>query len=186
MVAAQISVASCLLSGFTRALRNQQPFRLTETANSVTCIFRSGFPTFLQRLLDVKTSRTEILATRRRRDCFLRHLLSWPGANRISMMQYQRLFGGAERLMLVKEPETDYYRSGEIPMEHADPGPSPASPGSPSRLLSAFTITLQELELGCESAAVVKVEKCSIAVALTCENMSSTFSLLTHKVNTKA
>lgn len=43
------------------------------------------------------------------------------------MMQYQRLFGGAERLMLLKVPETDYGRSGEIPVEHADPDPGPAS-----------------------------------------------------------
>lgn len=42
-------------------------------------------------------------------------------------MQYQRLFGGAEQLMLMKEPETDYGRSGEIPVEHADSDPGPAS-----------------------------------------------------------
>lgn len=32
-------------------------------------------------------------------------------------MKYQRLFGGAEPLRLIKELETDFYPSGGIPIE---------------------------------------------------------------------
>lgn len=50
-------------------------------------------------------------ASRRRRSCDL-YLLYL--ANRISMVKYQRLFGGAEPLTLIKEIETDFYPSGGV------------------------------------------------------------------------
>lgn len=53
---------------------------------------------------------------------------AFPGANRISTMKYQRLFGGAEPLRLIKELETDFYPSGGIPIEQKKaPNPGKAN-----------------------------------------------------------
>lgn len=77
------------------------------------------------------------------------------------MMKYQRVFGDAEPLTLMKEQEMDHYR-----------GPGQDQRPRPLWLLpdASFRITLPEPEPGCESAAAVKAEKCSMAAAPTREN----------------
>lgn len=57
-------------------------------------------------------------------------------------------------LTLMKEQETDHYRSAGVPV----------------RTRASLRITLPEPEPGCETAAAVKAEKCSMAAALTREN----------------
>lgn len=96
------------LAGLSDQRRQEVGYLLSQ--NRKTWLFGSG--------LAVGSGETSRSIRRTEKRCFL------PGANRISMMKYRGLFGGAEPLRLMKEAEADCYRNGGIPGARSQPGRS--------------------------------------------------------------